>query len=51
MYDKQSPSSAKCTEKKSHSSYVEVCYGQRTVCINKATVMWLLQEGERVSPD
>ena len=51
MYDKQSPSSTKCTEKKSHSSYVEVCYGQRTVYINKATVVWLLQEGERVSAD
>ena len=51
MYDKQSASSSKCTEKKAHSPYVEVYYGQRTVYINKTTVVWLLQEGERVSTD
>ena len=52
MYDKKQCSlSTKCTRKKSHSPYVEVCYGQRTVYINKTTVVWLLQEGERVSAD
>ena len=38
-------------QEKSHSPYVEVCYGQRSVYINKTTVVWLLQEGERVSAD
>ena len=51
MYDIKSSSSTKCTGKKSHSPYVEVYYGQRTVYINKTTVVWLLQEGERVSAD
>ena len=39
------------TGKKSHSPYVEVYYGQKTVYINKTTVLWLLQEGEGVSAD
>lgn len=45
IYDIQSSSSTKFTGKKSHSPYVEVRYGQRTVCINKTTVVWLLQLG------
>ena len=57
MYEVQSsPStstkpSTEHTEKKSHSPYVEVQYGQRTVYVNKTTVVWLLQEAERVSAD
>ena len=38
-------------QKKSHSPYVEVCYGQRNVYINKTTVVRLLQEGETISAD
>ena len=51
MYEIQSASSTKGTGKKSHSPYVEVYYGQKTVYINKTTVLWLLQEGEKVSAD
>ena len=34
-----------------HCPYVEVRYNSMTLCINKTTAVWLLQEGERVSSD
>ena len=34
-----------------HCPYVEVKYNSKTLCINKTTAVWLLQEGERVSSD
>lgn len=50
MFEISDASKKKSTNSK-HCRYVEVEYNGKTLCINKITAVWLLQEGKRVSSD
>jgi len=52
MYQPEVDSKSKASTKNTQiCRFVEVNYNERKVHIHKSTAVWLLQEGERVSPD
>lgn len=51
VYEEHTVKTKKAIKKKRHNPFVEISYKGKVMHIHKTTVVWLFQEGERVSAD